>query len=398
MKILFLSAWFPFPPVHGSKLRISNLLRILSERHEVDLISFADRPREELDLAAARMVCREVRLIPDRGFNPNGWRARFGFLSSVPRSLKEMFSEEMARAIREQIAGRRYDRVIASETRMASYRPFLDSTPALFEEAEVGVLYDQWAQAGSPAQRFRSRLTWEKHRRYLARLLRGFDLTTVVSDRERVLLTTEVGAPGPVEVIPNGVNLEEYRRVEVHPSTNEMIFPGAFTYFPNYHAMQWFTTEILPGIRRQVAGARLVITGDRGDLPFECGPGVEHLGFLPDIRSRIASATIMVVPIREGGGTRLKILESMALGVPVAATSKGAEGLDAVSGEQILIADRPAEFQAACVRLLREPVLRSMISTNARKLVRERYDWTTLGQNFMDLVERCGAVNAQPAN
>jgi len=194
MQILFLSAWFPFPAVHGSKLRISNLLRILAEQHEVDLISFADRPREELNLEAAGSFCREVRLVPDRGFNPDGWKARLGFMSPVPRSLKEMFSEEMAQAIREQTERQRYDRVIASATRMASYRPFLDTTPALFEEAEVGVLYDQWAEAESPVRRFRSRLTWEKHRRYLARLVRDFDLTTVVSNREKELLAVTLGA------------------------------------------------------------------------------------------------------------------------------------------------------------------------------------------------------------
>lgn len=389
LHILFLSAWFPFPAVNGSKLRISSLLEILARQHTVDLISFADCPLRQLDLAEAREVCRYVELVPNRKFDLASWRARLGFFSLAPRSAKAMYSKEMADAIRERVRTQSYDRVIASETKMAAYYHCLSSIPAVFDEAQVGVLYDEWAQADSPVRRFRARLTWEKHRRYMARVVRHFGVTIVASNREQELLREVVDGTSRVELIPNCVDVGEYGKVLRQPVPGQMIFPGSFTYFPNFNAMRWFVAEILPEIQKQVPEANLVITGHRGDLPFEERPGVRHLGFVPDIRSRMAAASIMVVPIREGGGTRVKIVEAMALGVPVVSTSKGAEGLEVTHREHLLIADTPDEFRQACVSLLQNASLRSTFAANALKLVGAKYDLHAVTGDFLRLVENC---------
>jgi len=128
--------------------------------------------------------------------------------------------------------------------------------------------------------------------------------------------------------------------------------------------------------------------GDRGQRRLaELGDGVRLSGYLEDIRPVVAGASVCVAPIRQGGGTRLKILEAMALGTPVVATSKGAEGLDVADGEHILIADGPAEFANRTLQLLRDPALRQRLAYNARRLVEEWYDWGPIGQRFVRLVE-----------
>jgi glycosyltransferase involved in cell wall biosynthesis len=137
-----------------------------------------------------------------------------------------------------------------------------------------------------------------------------------------------------------------------------------------------------------VPGVGLTITGDHAGLPLPCTNHVSLAGVVDDVRPLIASASVSLAPIRVGGGTRLKILEAMALRAPVVATSKGAEGLDVRDGEHLLIADTPEAFADATIRLLKEPGLRERLADNAYQLVREHYDWAVVMPRFLHLVER----------
>jgi glycosyltransferase involved in cell wall biosynthesis len=157
--------------------------------------------------------------------------------------------------------------------------------------------------------------------------------------------------------------------------------------------MHYFLDEIYPLIRAQEPEVSLAITGstsgvDLAGLPL--GAGAETVGFVEDVRPLVAGAWAVVAPIRQGGGTRLKILEAMALGTPVVATSKAAEGLSVTSGRDILIADGPDAFAACVVQLLRDAALREYLAGNARQLVELEYDWQAIGQRFVDLIEEVG--------
>lgn len=388
MKILFLSRWFPYPTNNGSKLRIYNLLRELAQHHDVTLLSFADQPDANPDAPEIRSICLDVHIIPWNEFNPSSLRALSGFFSLTPRSLVDTFSLEMAHKIKHLISEHEFDLVIASQLSMAAYRLYYKDTPALFEEVEIG-LSDGESQPGKNfKKRIRSALTWFKLRLYLSKLLGSFQVCTVVSEQERQLLLNSFSASiGMVEVIPNCVSVNEYNDFEAVLKPNQLIFSGSFRYHANYEAMLWFIREIYPQILVQVPDVQLIITGDHADLPIPPSPGVVLAGYVDDIKALIASSWISLAPLLSGGGTRLKILEAMAIGTPVVSTSKGAEGLNSTSGDHLLIADTPHAFANQVTKLLRSKTLRDQISLNGKKFVKEHYDWESVMPKFLRIVE-----------
>jgi sugar transferase (PEP-CTERM/EpsH1 system associated) len=388
MKILFLSAWFPYPPDNGSKIRIYNLLQGLAQHHDVTLLCFTDENDVNVANPVLNTLCRHVQVIPRKPFEPESSRARLGFLSLKPRAVVDTFSRELAQRVKQLILHGDFDLVVASEIKVAAYGQYFQGVPALLDELQVGVLYEQFARADSAWRRFRYRLTWAKHRRYLARLLRHFRACTVVSQRERQLLTNAVGNGQSIEIIPNCVDVESYHDVQEKPQPNTLIFTGSFTYFPNHEAMVWFLRHVYPRLQAQVPEVRLVITGDHADRPLPAADNVELTGYVDDVRPLIASSWVSLAPIFVGGGTRLKILEAMALGTPVVATPKGAEGLQMENGQHILIADTAEAFAQATIRLLQDVELRRQLARNAYQLVRQQYDWKAVMPRFLNLVER----------
>lgn len=389
MRILFLSSWFPCPPTNGSKLRIHNLLRSLAEAgHEVTLLSFSEEPEVDRHCAETRNVCRAIEVVPRRPFNPRSGRAWLGFLSSTPRSIVDTYSGEMVSLLKRTLRTKPQDVIVASQLGTAAYAPYFGATPALFEEIELGVLHDPVANSRSAAERLRHRLTWMKHCRYLTRLLPYFRAGTVVSARERELMKIAAPSYDAVEVVPNFVSLHDYDSVHPGVIPGQIVFAGSLSFHANLDAIEWFLAEVYPLVRARLPEARVVITGDseRQRLPTE--DNVVRTGMVEDVRPWIASSCLSIVPTRIGGGTRIKILESMALGAPVVATSKGAEGLETRADEHLLLANDAASFADAVVRLSSDPELRARLSRSGRRLVEERYDSGRVGPRFRDLVER----------
>jgi glycosyltransferase involved in cell wall biosynthesis len=221
----------------------------------------------------------------------------------------------------------------------------------------------------------------------------------MVSEQDRrTSLRTLPGYRGRVEVVPNGVDCQHNRPGLVKPAPNTLVFNGALTYSANYDAMRYFLNEIYPLIQQQEPDVSLTITGSTSRVnlsDLRSDESVHLSGYVDDVRPLVAGAWACVIPIRQGGGTRLKILEAMALGTPVVATSKGAEGLDVTPSRDILIADEPAEFAVQVVRLLHDPALREQMATNARRLVEQRYDWAQIGQCFVDLIEDVASTHVR---
>lgn len=322
MHILFLSRWFPYPPNNGSKLRIYNLLRGLAKHHQITLLTFSDQSHTPEEIGELHSFCEAVEVIPLKAFDPKSWRAQLGFLSTKPRSVIDTYSLPMEQAIERIVSRKQIDLVIASQIDMAIYGNAFYGLPALFEEVEVGVIYEQFIKANSFKHRMRSGLTWTKHRRYLATLLRNFHVCTVVSQREQQLLREEVHLNTPIEVIPNCVDTADYAGFDQTPAPNSLIFTGSFSYYPNYEAMNWFLGEVYPLVQAAVPEVNLSITGNHGNRPLPPATNVELTGFVDDVRPLIKSAWAGIVPLHTGGGTRLKILEAMALRTPVIATDR----------------------------------------------------------------------------
>ncbi|MEW6285734.1 MAG: glycosyltransferase family 4 protein [Chloroflexota bacterium] len=387
MNILFLSRWFPYPPNNGSKIRIHNILEGLSQHHRLTLLSFADQAGVSPDAPEVRAVCSKVRVVPWREFDPTSLRARLGFLSLQPRSVVDTFSPEMAAAITQALREEKYDLIIASQLQMAAYAPYFGDVPAAFEEFEIGLFHDQ-AFSADGRIRLRRALTWFKLRLYLSQLLRRFRLVTMVSERERDLLARNFPRyREAAHVLPNCINVEEYQHVEVQKRANTLVFSGPFRYRVNHEAMVWFLREVFPLILKQVPDAQLIITGDHENLPLPSLRNVTLTGYVDDIKSLVASCTVSIAPLLSGGGTRLKILEAMALGTAVVATSKGAEGLDAQAGEHLLVADTASDFAECVIKMLQDERTRLQMAESARRLVQEKYNWGSALPVYLQLLE-----------
>ncbi|MFO7680705.1 MAG: glycosyltransferase [Chloroflexota bacterium] len=388
MRILFLSDWFPDPPNNGSKLRIINLLRALAQRHEVTLLSFRDEPQGNLSFSELQTLCQQIETVPANPFIPESWRARRGYFSLTPRSVLAVRSAEMEKRIGELLGNGRFDLIIASQLGSADYSDCFQGVPALLEEVEVALLLERFNQAATLWDRARHGLTWAKQKHYLHGLLADFRACTVVSEREKELLAEVAPDFQNVEVIPNCINLSDYTAIRETPKPGSLIFTGSFRYRANYGAMTWFLQDIYPLIQAEEPGVQLTITGDHANLPLPAGKNVTLTGFVDDILPFIASSWISVVPLKVGGGTRLKILEAMALRTPVVSTTKGAEGLDAHHEEHLLIADTPKEYAEAVLRLLHEPALRQRLAHNAFQFVSKNYDCAATNSRFLELVDR----------
>lgn len=388
MKILFISRWYPYPPDNGSKLRVYNLLRGLAKEHEVTLLSFADGPVSGLQNGEIRSICAQVSTVPWKAYNPESTQARLGFLSMVPRSVKDTYSAEMAVQIQRFLSAEKYDCVIASQADTAGYWKYFRELPAIFEEVELGVLYEKYANAGGAREKVRHGLTWVKHRQYLASLIRNFMACTVVSEKEKRLVSRILPDYRSIQVIPNCIHLADYDLASHQPEPGTIIFTGSFRYFPNYNAMTWFINGVFPQIIAQVPRTKLVITGDHANLPLPSNDHITLTGFVDDVRPLVANSSVSIAPLLQGGGTRLKILEAMALRTPVVATSKGAEGLDVTNGEEIIIADNETEFASAVVRLLYDNQLRSRLVENGYRLIKAKYDWSVVMPDYLDLIQK----------
>jgi len=391
MRILALSTWWPEPADNGSRMRIMNLLRHLAARHTVDLIAFTQGPVGEVQRDELQRMCASITAI-QRPSRPIRHHHRVASLVlPEPASVRATRSRAMADAVVAAASRLQPDVVIAFQPDMVPYVLPLRGVPLILEELELAYTLEHYLQHSNPLLRLRYWLTALKHRHYVATLLRHFMAITVVSAREATLVRDLMrNYPIEVVVVPNGADLEGCLHYRYDPEPDTLIYPGALTYAANLDAMRYFLAEIFPRIQQRRPQATLRITGkhtseQRAALPQVSG--VELTGYVTDVHALISRSAVEVVPLREGGGTRLKILEALALGTPVISTTKGAEGLDLSAGRDLLIADTPAAFAETTVRLLTHPEERARLSAHGRRTVAERYDWRTIGTRFVALVE-----------
>ena len=389
MRIIFVSWWWPYPANNGSKIRIYNLLRQLAVAHEITLLSFAEADEATSEqIAHMRSFCREVVSVAKPLYQPTSVQSTLGYFSRWPRSLMDTYSETMAEHV--QNAAANADLIIVFEMQTLRYLDSAPHLPGILEEIEVTGFHEHIEQASRTSARLRRQLTLIKLDRILQNLMQRGVMVTVVSEKERTYLRRFAPPGARVEVIPNGVDTQVLQPHDTPPTPNTLIYPGAVTYSANYDAVSYFIREVLPLVRERVPDVRFTVTGGTGKVDVSdlaAQPGVTFTGYLPDVVPVIRSSWATVVPLRIGGGTRLKILESMALGTPVIATHKGAEGLNVHPGEDILLADEPKEMADAICAVLGADSLRARLSRGARARVENEYDWTIIGRRLVELAE-----------
>jgi polysaccharide biosynthesis protein PslH len=241
-----------------------------------------------------------------------------------------------------------------------------------------------------PWRRALLELEWRKLRRFEARACRRAARTVAVSEADRDALAAL--APGSrVRAIPTGVDTAYFHANGTPPRPASLVFSGSMDWYPNEDAVLHFVDAILPLLRRQVPELQVTVVGRKPGARFRQraeAAQVRVTGTVPDVRPYVDEATVYIVPLRIGGGTRLKIFEALSMGKPVVSTTIGAEGLPLVDGQHFLRADEPAAFAAAVVSLLSDPARRSALGAAGRRLVEERFSWGHVAREFeSDLTE-----------
>jgi glycosyltransferase involved in cell wall biosynthesis len=312
-------------------------------------------------------------------------------LEGKPLELKFLYSDELAEKIVRLVAARDFDIVQIEHARMALYLEALpknrrSKTALMFHN----FTYQQYGRVSQIEHRLDrkirakidslSMLYWEP------RYAEKFDLCATVSEADRNLLL----AANPrlnVEVIPNGVDVQNYQPLPGPGLAPSMLFIGNMGYPPSVDAVLYFCREIFPIILQQMPAAELWIVGrdPRAEVLQLNGKNIHVTGRVDMVVPYYQQSSICVVPLRAGGGTRLKILEAMAIGRPVVSTTIGCEGLDVIDGEHLLIADTPSQFAEKALRLLNDRQLYQYLSVNGRKLVEARYDWDKIAERLVDV-------------
>jgi len=392
VKILAVDQFLPYPPVDGSSLREFNLLKHLSRCHDVALISlFRSSIGEDDGADYLRTLCSWVDLVPRRQLPRLErwmWLPR-ALLKGEPRKNLSLYSQAMVDRIRTRIEEDRFDIV---DIRRSCMAPYVRAVPANSGCRTVLTLHDvpyvQHQRILSVERNWRVRWNtfkdWLFLKRATLKYARCFDKCVVVSGLDRDILQRD--APDlDIAVVPNGVDTESYALLAAEVATPTLLFVGKMHYPPNVDAVLFFCSEILPIIKQQIPDVKLLIVGRDPVEPVQAlaSEDVTVTGYVESVIPYYEQACVSVIPLRAGGGTRLKILESMALGRSVVSTTLGCEGLEVTHGENILIADSPAEFAAQTVRLLEDEALRRKLVTHGRQLVETTYDWQAIAQRLL---------------
>lgn len=396
MKILFLSTWFPYPPNNGARLRVYNLMKALAKRHDVFLVSLLQEDSKREDAVKLNDICTVVSLHKSRWFNPRTVKSFLGFFSSRPRSNVDTYDPAVKSAVQKAIDRVKPDVIVVSTLNVVEYvLDNLNNIPSVLidHNCEYAVLKRNAESVSGVLKSWRYELGWKKFARWEARICQKFTAVVMVSAEDRQQMLESAPHLANIHVIPNGADVDHFDPTLWSPVRDRLVYNGALTYSANLDAVEYFATSIYPLLKLKEPNARLMVTGrtDGVDLRVvnNC-PGVELTGYVDDIRDVLYKSAACVVPLRKGGGMRHKIPEAMAAGVPVVSTSMGAEGLDCVHDEHVLIADTPHTFAAAVERVLADADLAHRLRQNARELIEKRYSWPVIGELFVSLVEEVG--------
>jgi len=378
MRILFVCHRLPYPPNRGGKIRPFNMIRHLSRQHSVVVATLAESPAELDAGQPLRSHCAEVlvELLPPT----TRWRQAVAALPTATPSSVAYFSSARLRArIAEAARHAPFDAIIVHCAFVAHH---VDGIPAGLRVMDYGDLDSaKWAAYASHRALPLSlgyALESRKLRAHERRLATRFDQCTVTTQGERdEFLALQVDRP--CTVIPNGVDAGHFSPApEAATGTTSLVFLGRFDYFPNIDGARYFAEEIFPEVRRRVPGCTLQIVGaNPAKVVRELAsrPGVQVCANVPDVRPFLQGAAVSVAPLRIARGTQNKILESMAMGVPVVATRQAARGIQAVAGEHLLVADGPKDFAESVTRLLQAPGLRATLTRAAREQIARTHHW-----------------------
>lgn len=404
MNILWLSHLVPYPPKGGVLQRSYNLIRELSKYHTVYLLAFVQpsllgamfssiEQGEREALNELLKFCKRVRFvsIPSE-------QARFGRFTLTIKSLfttngytvNWLCSEAMFSTVREWCKGTKFDWVHADTIGLVPYAGTETGIRKTLDHHNVES--DMMMRRASLQRNFLKKLYFlqegYKLRAYEKRACPQFDVNITCSDLDKDRLLESI--PGlNVAVIPNGVDLEYFCPMNLGEEEHSVIFAGGLNWYPNLDAMLFFAEQVWPLLRRTTPDVRMTVVGKNPPARLTSLAKNDHnfrvMGFVDDVRPYIDKAAVYVCPIRDGGGTKLKILDALAMGKPVVSNPIACEGIDVADGESVLFATSPEDYVKSIARLFDDKDLREKLGRNGRQLITAKYSYTSIGKQLATL-------------
>jgi glycosyltransferase involved in cell wall biosynthesis len=388
MKVLWVKPGKLLPLDTGGKLRTYNILRQLSATHEVTYLSYYNGRRDE---KYEEEILEHVPGTIPVHTGVAGLQRYLDYARSLPLAAPYAVSRFTSSQVREMLAEwigqRRFDIAVCDFLASAPNFPRELATPTvLFQHNVETVLWKRRAQfAATWTDRVIARIEYAKMIRYEARQVHRFHHVIAVSGQDRQSLS-RMTDPSRISVIPTGVDLTKYNYdPELRPTSQLVVFIGSMDWEPNIDGVEYFCKDIWPLVLARAPEAHLRIVGRDPDSRVKklVSPSVHVTGTVPSVIDHLREAAVLVVPLRAGGGTRIKIYEGMAMGKATVSTSVGAEGLDVHHEHDILLADEPRVFAEYVVRLLQDERFRRRYEVAAAAAVRQ-YDWSVIGQRFVE--------------
>jgi polysaccharide biosynthesis protein PslH len=387
MKVLMLTQVLPYPPDSGPKVKTWNVIKHLAKNHEVYLVSFV-RGDQSKDIEFLSRICKAVYALPIIR-NPlyDIWALIVSLLSGQPWMMVRDDRLVMRQLISHLSGQTQFDVVHADQLNMAQYavrvpnaRKILDMHNALW------LLYKRLAKTmESGPKKWLLERDWRLLKQYEGKMCREFDGLLTVSSEDKTALEEAMGysADNKLRIVPIAVDTDENHPIKRKPDAAHILSIGTMYWPPNIDGILWFLKEILPLIRVRYPDVIFDVVGARPPKEievFSCNDkGVRVTGYIEDVTPFLAEAGVMIVPLRSGGGMRVKILNAMAQALPVITTAIGCEGIEVDPGKHLLIANTPGDFADAVINLLGNRELAEKIGGQGRLLVEQKYDYRLVG-------------------
>jgi polysaccharide biosynthesis protein PslH len=392
MKILWVKSDFLHPTTKGGQIRTLEMLRRLHRQHEIHYVAFASDAEGP---AQSGEYCS--RAVPVPMTAPAHSSLRFyaqvaaGLFSSLPVAITRYRSEAMAQAITRLRATEDYEALVSDFLFPAVNIPDMERFILFQHNVETTIWERHCEHARDPLRRAYLKLQADRMRAYEAEVCRSARHVVAVSPVDAALMRERFGVTR-ISDVATGVNLEYFQPGSPPAAhTADLVFVGSMDWLPNIQAVTWFLEEVWPLILSKRPDCTVAIVGRKPPEKITAFArelsGVHITGTVPDVRPYLWGSSASIVPIHIGGGTRLKIYESMAAKVPVVSTHVGAEGLAVEDGANILFADTAAEFAGRCLHLLSDPALGRRLSENAWEMVATRFSWDRIADEFLGILE-----------
>jgi len=386
MKVLMLTPYLPYPLVSGGQIRTYNLLKHLSKHHDITLFALIKDEGERTHLSELQKYCHKIKLFK-RTKNPFVPRNILlaGF-SSYPFVVTRNLPLGMKKAVQTELKSSKYDLIHAETFYMMPNIPET-RVPIILAEQTIEYLgYQDYMKKSNPLLRPLLAIDIAKIKYWERYFWNKADKLITMSEEDKNFIEKSLAKPLNISVVANGVDLDFFSKVKKNlPKDPTVLFVGTFKWLPNIEAVEEIVKKIWPHILHELPNAKLKIVGFsptdkiRG---YAKEPSIKVLGGIDDIRDAFATAHVLLAPIRSGKGTRYKVLEAMITGTPVVATTLAAEGLDLKNGQDVLIADTPAQLASSTVDLLKNPALQKRLGLAGQQIVRHGYTWDIIAKDL----------------